>query len=542
MVLLIACVNVAHVKLAWALEREREVAVRLALGAAHGRLIRQFLTESLLISCSGGLLGIAVGYGTMAFLKASLAALPLNLAMLPILMPAEASIRLDWRVLIFATVLSLVCGIAFGLAPAVGTIRAAREGSIGVGRRASSTIVHRHLRGALIVAQVAIAFVLLANAGLLIRSFFKMRQADTGFNATNVLTAEIPVREHRFANAVQLRAFMHQVIANVQALPGVIDAAFSDGLPLQGAPSGTFVQVASRPVIERAQRPVADFRLVSPAYFRVLALRLRRGRALSELDRDDTPLVAVINETMARRYFGNEEPLGQHLLMDQPGFGAVYSGEASSFEIVGVIADERLTPFDDTREHPAVYVSNEQDARGFAGIVVRTALEPSRIEPGLRAAVAAVDKDQPVTHVKTLDQLKAESMIPDRLRAGLLGLFAAIALALSAIGIYGVIAYSVVQRTHEIGIRAALGARPANLVALVGGGGMALAVTGLFVGYVAALGVTRLLRSFLFGVESSDPITWIATVVVLAGVAAVACYIPARNAARVDPLDALRAE
>jgi predicted permease len=478
----------------------------------------------------------------MAFLRNTLAALPLNMAMLPILIPAEASVGLDSRVLLFAFVLSLVSGIAFGLARAAGTIRITRAASIGFGRRTSTTVSHRRLRGALIVAEVALAFVLLANAGLLIRSLIKMRQADTGFDAINVLTAEIPVKEHRFADAAQLHAFVHQVVANVRALPGVSDVAFTDGMPLQGAPTGTFVQIASRPVVDRAQRPVADFRLVSPSYFRALGLRLRRGRTLSDLDGENGPLVVVINETMARTYFANEDPVGQRLLMDRPGFGTVYSGEASAFEIVGVIADERLTPFDDKSEHAAVYVSNEQDSRGFAGIVVRASLEPSRMERGLRDAIAAVDKDQPVRDVKTIEQLKSEAMVPDRLRSVLLGLFAAIALALSAIGIYGVISYSVGQRTHEIGIRAALGASPANLMRLVVGSGMALAAIGLAVGCVAALGVTRLLRSFLFGVESSDPLTLIATVGVLTCVSALACYLPARHAAQVDPLDALRAE
>jgi putative ABC transport system permease protein len=220
----------------------------------------------------------------------------------------------------------------------------------------------------------------------------------------------------------------------------------------------------------------------------------------------------------------------------------VYSGEAASFEIVGVIADERLTPFDDKREHAAIYVSNEQDARGFAGVVVRTSLEPSSIQRGLQAAIAAVDKDQAVTDVKTLDQLKSDSMLPDRLRSTLIGVFAALALALSAVGIYGVIAYSVVQRTQEIGIRAALGATPANLVRLIVGGGLWLTGAGLGLGCVGSIGVNRLLSSFLFGVGSSDSVTLIVTAGVLTGVAIVACYIPARHATGIDPLTALRTE
>jgi putative ABC transport system permease protein len=542
MVLLIGCVNVANVMLARALSREREVAVRLALGAGRGRVIQQFLTESVLISVSGGVLGILVGYLTTAFLKVTLAALPLNLTILPVLIPAEASITLNIRVLLFATVLSVACGIAFGLAPALGTIRAAHRSTIGFGRTATTTVRNRRLRNALIVAEVALAFVLLANAGLLIRSFLNMRRADTGFEATAVLTAELPVSEHRFADATQLHTFMHQVIANVQAIPGISDVAFTDGMPMQGVPSGVFVQIASRPLVERVQRPLADLRLVSPSYFRALGLRLRRGRTLSEMDRDNTPLVAVVNETMARTLFGAEDPIGQRLLMDAPGFGALYSGDSARFDIVGVIADERTTSFDDAREHPVVYLSNAQDSRGFAGIIIRTSLDPSRLERSLRDAIARVDKDQVIESVKTIDQLKAESWAVDRLRSGLLGVFAAIALALAAIGIFGVISYSVVQRTHEIGIRAALGATPANLIALVVRGGMAWVACGLAVGAVAVFGTTRLLSSVLFGISPSDPVTLIATLSVLGAVAMLACYLPARRAAQLDPLNALRTE
>ena len=245
---------------------------------------------------------------------------------------------------------------------------------------------------------------------------------------------------------------------------------------------------------------------------------------------------------MARKFFGADDPIGQHLLMDAPGFGAMYSGDAATFDIVGVIADERMTRFSDTREHAVVYVSNEQDQRGFAGIVVRTSLDPSRMERSLRAAIARVDKGQVVESVKTIDELKAESWAVDRLRSGVLGIFAAIALALAAIGIFGVISYSVVQRTQEIGIRAALGATPASLVALMVSGGMARVAVGLAVGSIAAFGTTRLLSSVLFGVGPSDPVTLIATLGVLAAVAMLACYLPARRAARIDPLDALRAE
>jgi putative ABC transport system permease protein len=277
-VLLIACVNVASVMLAWALSRDREVAVRLALGAAPRRLIQQFLTESLLIATGGGLLGIAVGYATMAFLRATVATLPVNLGTLPILLPAEASIQLNWRVLSFALVASVACGVAFGLALAIGTLRATRVTVCATGPRTSAPGTHRRAGSALVVAQVALAFVLLTSAGLLIRSFLKMREAPTGFNASHVVAAQISGLAQRLTNDAQLHTFTREVIARLRALPSVNDAAFVDSLPMDGAPAGTFVQLASRPVIARAQRPVADFKIVGAGYFQVLQLQVRRGR------------------------------------------------------------------------------------------------------------------------------------------------------------------------------------------------------------------------------------------------------------------------
>ena len=542
LVLLIACVNVANVMLASGLARDREVGVRLALGAAPNRLIRQFLTASLLLSMAGGLLGIAVGHGSLVFLKGGLAVLPLNSSMLPVLIPAEAAIQLDWRVLSFAVGLSIACGVAVGLAPALGAMRAGRASSLGSGQRTSASVIHRRLRGALIVAQVALTFVLLTDAGLLLRSFLKMRQADPGFDGGHVVTATMSSSARRFATAAELHAFMREALARVRALPGVSDAAFVDTLPLQGAPRGTFVQRADRPILERAQRRAADSKVVGPSYFHVLGSSLRHGRFLSELDRGGAPLVTVINETMARTFFPDRDPVGERLLMDAPVVGMSHSGDSASFEIVGVIADEQLWPFSDRTRHAVVYVSNEQDPEGFGGIIVRTSLDPASFETTLRAVVAAVDKRLLVGQVKTVDQLKAESMNPDRVRSTLLGLFAAVALALSAIGIYGVIAYSVVLRTHEIGIRAALGASSVKLATLVAGQGLVLSLLGLLLGSLVALGVARFLQSLLFGVGTVDAITWSGAGVVVLAVAILAGIIPARAAARVDPLEALRAE
>jgi putative ABC transport system permease protein len=537
-VLLIACVNVANMKLAWALARDREVAVRLALGAEPRRLVRQFLTESLLISGVGGVLGIFVGGVAMTALRRILTALPASVANLPIVIPPDATVQLDVRVLAFAVTVSVACGVLFGLAPALTMLRSTRTALAG-GPRAGTPLTHRRVQRGLIVAQIALAFVLLANAGLLIRSLQRMGEADVGFEAAHVLTAQLGFSESHFATPDALRAFMHEAIARVRAIPGVGDAAFIDGMPMNGAPRGTFVQRADQPVVERAQRPVADLKIVGAGYFSVLGLHLRRGRTLSELDRASSPLVAVMNETMAHTYFGDANPVGQRLVMDAPR-GA--DGVTASYEVVGVIADERLTPFDDHQPHAVMYVSNEQDPQDFHGLIVRTSLDATRFRTAIVAAIADVDAGIAVSHITTVDQLISESMTPDRFRSTLLAVFAAVALLLSAIGIYGVVAYSVAQRTHEIGIRAALGATRAHLIELVVGQGAVLVAAGLAVGAVLALAVARLLRSLLFGVTTTDTATWSVTVSVVAVMALLASYIPARDAARVDPLEALRVD
>ena len=541
LVLLIACVNIANVLLAWALAREREIVLRLALGAAPTRLLRQFLTESLLLSTVGGGLGVVVGYGTMSLLRTILRALPATVGTLPILLPADVAVQLDGRVLSFAVGVSVLCGAVFGLAPALTTIHGMRA-TIASGARASATATHRRLRHGLIVAQVALAFLMLIGAGLLIRSFEKMRTADTGFNATNVLTVQLSRSERHFATPSQVRTFMREVVAGLRATPGIVDAAFVDGMPMNGAPRGTFFQRAADPLVERAQRPLADLKIVGPGYFHVLGLHVRRGRTLSEIDRDKSPLVAVINETLARMFFASGDPIGQRLLMDGPTTTSTNVAQTASYEIVGVIADERLTPFDDRRAHPVVYVSNEQNPRDFVGVIVRTSLDGQRLESAVRATVAAADRGVAATQVRTMDQWLSESMTPDRYRSVLFGALAAVAALLAAIGIYGVVSYSVAQRTREIGIRAALGATPGKLVRLVVSEGVTLAAIGLALGAAAAVGLTRILDAFLFGIERSDAITWLAAVTVLGSVAVVGCYIPARRAASVDPLVALRAE
>jgi putative ABC transport system permease protein len=532
MVLLIGCANLANLALARSTVREREVAIRASIGAGRGRLIRQFLTENVLLSLIGGVLGIVLGYALMAGLR---------MAIPPFSLPSEARITLDWRVLLFATAISVFTGILFGLAPAIHATRPDLAGSMKEGSRGASSGSAKHrLRSALVVTEVALAFLLLTGSGLLIRSFFEMQRVDTGFNSENVVTAGLPVSEKRFSNPDELNGYLRQVVSNVESLPGVRDVALTSALPMQGWGYGMPFQIAGKPIVDRANRKACFFKMVSSSYFKALGMQLNKGRGLSDRDGKGAPPVTVINETMARKYFANEQPIGRRILVQEIVPGKTALGPEIPWEIVGVVKDEKVGNLDDTNDNPGMYVSNEQSPVFYQALVVRAAMNPLQLERALNDAVHQINKDQALTDVKTLEQIKTESMASNRLQSLMLGVFAAVALLLSAIGIYGVISYSVVQRTHEIGIRAALGASASNVLGLVLKRGMLMAGIGLGLGLFGALGLTRLLATLLFGVGARDPITISGVVVILATVALVACYVPARRAAKVDPMICLR--
>ena len=534
MVLLIGCANLANLSLARGTARDREVSIRASLGAGRWRLMRQFLTENVLLSLCGGVVGIALGYAMMAGLK---------LAMPRYSLPSEAEIGMDAGVLLFAVALSIFTGILFGLAPAIRATRPNLAGSMKEGGRGASTGgTSRRIRSALVVTEVALAFVLLTGAGLLIRSFFAMQDSDPGFDPTNVLTAGLPIPDKRYPDPAQLNAYVRQVVQSIEALPGVRDVAVTSALPMQGWGYGMPFQIAGQTLVDRANRRACFFKMVSPSYFRTLGMKLRKGRTLNEHDVKGSLPVTVINETMARKYFPKEDPLGKRILIQEIVPGKTQLGDEIPWEVVGVVADELVSSPGDRDDNPGVYVSVSQSPVYGQALVVRAAMSAALLQQAIRRAVKAVNKDQPLTDMRTLEQIKSESMASNRLRSLLLAVFAAVAMLLSAIGIYGVISYSVVQRTHEIGIRAALGASTGNLLRLVLRNGMWMTAGGLALGVGGALGLTRLLNALLFGVGARDPVTIAAVAGVLALVALLACYIPARRAAQVDPMVALRYE
>jgi putative ABC transport system permease protein len=530
-ILLIGCANLANLTLARGTARERELAVRAALGAGRRRLIQQLLEENLVVAVAGGSLGLALGYGMMRGLKLLL---PQGY------LPSEADIGIDFNILIFTLAISILTAVLFGLAPALHATRVDLAASMKEGgRSATSGSGRARLRSALIVSEVALAFILLTGAGLLIGSFFRLQQVDTGFSSTNVITAGLPVPRTRFAQPAQLLEYMRQISERVGAVPGVRSVAFTNALPMEGWGDGMPFLIAGREMVDMAHRTSCFYKRVSASYFQTLQIPLMRGRTFTDQDRAGAPPVLVINESMSKRYFKGEDPIGKRILIQQLLYGQPGLGPEIAWEVVGIVGDEQTGDLGD-KKSPGIYVTYDQSPTNDVNMVVAQASDlPTST---INAAVHEVDKNQPLSDIRTLDQIKSETVANDRLQTMLLTTFAALALLLSAVGIYGVISYSVTQRTHELGIRAALGASQAGLLALVIRHGMTLAFTGLALGALGSLALTRLLSTLLFGISPRDPATLIAVGAILAVVAFAACYIPARRAAAIDPTIALRYE
>jgi putative ABC transport system permease protein len=511
MVLALGCVNLANLTLARASARSREQAVRVALGARRRHLVRQSLIESLIIAMTGGAGGLLVAYGTLAAMSAVLPSTGVFKVV-----PAETAIAIDGGVWLFLLSISLLSAVAFGVGPALSF------SAFSVARP------HRRLRRILVVSEVALAFVLATTAGLLIESLFLLQQQlASGVDATNVLTATVPMRP--FTDSTRLNTHVDRIGSAIQSLPGVREVAFAEGVPPEGSPFLRSFQIAGQREVDRARRPLCGFNTVTPTYFRALRLQVLLGRSLTERDRGDTSRVAVVNETFARTYFPGIQPIGQRLLMDSRSI----TGGDIAWEVVGVVEDEGLSPW--TRApQPLIYVTREQNASDQVMLVVRATSDVAAIQESIRKAVSAVDSNQAVADIGSLGQQMAQYVAPDRLRSQLLAAFAGMAVLLAAIGLYGVVAYLVIQRRREIAIRMALGASTADLVMLVLRDGMAMTAWGVALGVTATLLMGRVLASAIFGVQSFDLSTAVFVTVTLSLVALVACGAPARRAACVD--------
>lgn len=535
MVLLIACANLANLSLLRVAGREREIAIRVSLGAGRRALLRQFLTESLLVALVGGALGLLVGQLTMKALQ---------LTMPAGILPSEAVVDLDLRVLLFSFALALLTGAVIGLFPAWQAARPNLTNSLKQGGGGSSKgRAHARVRSGLVVAEIALAFGLLAGAGLLIRSLDKIGRVDPGFDSTNVLTFRLPTSDKRFPEPAGLNLYLRQVQDRLRELPGVADVGVTSALPMRGWGYGMPFQIADRPTVDRANRKSCFFKMVSPSYFSALRMRVKQGRALATGDRHGAPPVVVVNETMVKKHFEGVDPIGKRILVQEVVPGKTALGDEIPWEIVGVVANEAVGDLDDNLDNsPGMYVSHEQSPTYGQSVVLRGAMDTALLREAVKKAVHEFSPDQTLPDMKTLDVIKAESVGDTRYRATVFAVFAGISLLLSAIGIYGVISYSVTQRTREIGIRAALGASRGDIVRLVLRYGLTLTALGLALGVGAAFGLNRLLGSLLFGVSGHDPVTFVVVAVVLGAVALAACILPARRATKVSPLIALRCE
>jgi putative ABC transport system permease protein len=533
-VLLIACANVANLLLARAAARQREVAIRTALGAGRLRIIRQFLTESVMLSLIGGVLGLLLAvWGIDALLALISGSVP------PLL---TANIGLNARVLMFTLLISVLTGLLFGLAPALQVSRSNLNESLKEGMRGTTGSANsQRVRNILVGSEVALSLLLLVGAGLLIKSFLNLSRSDIGFDPDHVLTMRIALPDTRYKENEQVANFYQQVLQRVQQLPGVEAAGFTRGLPMNGGiESG--ITVEGQEITNVKDTVVAVNMTATPDYFRAMKIPLVSGRYFNEQDKTGSPPVVLIDEMLAARFFAGTDPIGKRLKM---------GGNDSQFpwmQIIGVVKHvAHYGPAETPRVEvyrPYFQLPQMPEARYPRSMVlaVRTTTDPASMTSTLRNAVLEIDKDQPVSSVQTMTEVVAAGIAPQRFAMWLLGLFAATALALAALGIYGVMAYSVTQRTHEIGVRMALGAQRSDVLKMVVKQGMKLALIGVGCGLVGAFGMTRLMSSLLFGVTATDPLTFGVVSIVLAIVAMLACYIPARRATKVDPMIALRYE
>ena len=526
LVLLVACVNVANLLLARANSRAREVAVRAAVGAGRARLIQQFLVESVVLGVAGGVAGLAVAYWAIRAL----------VALGPSRIPRLAEVGVDWRVLMFVVAVAVTTSVVFGLVPALATTGRSFARLVSTAGRGLVGEAGTRVRRTLVVAEMALAVILLVAAGLLMRSYQRISNVDPGFSPDHVLTFSIGLPESKYKTSAAAGGFVQAFVDGLAARPGVEAAAGVFGLPLDDnfSASSSFTRPGET---DSADSPSVGMRIVTPDYFKALRIPLRAGRLFDGHDDEAGAEVVVINEEAARRYWPGMNPIGQRLHL------GVRLAEARSGQktIVGVVGDVKWNGLDATPP-PEVYLPHKQHAVDSLTIVVRTAGEPTAFVPVARADLATLDRELPISAVRTMDEVVGRSIVERRFMMLLLGTFAAVAILLAAIGVYGVLAYIVSQRTQEIGVRLAIGASPADVVRLFLREGVALAAAGLLIGVVSALAAGRVLASLLFGVTTSDPLTFVGVTLALGIAALCASYLPARRAAAVDPMTALRTD
>ena len=530
LVLLIACANVANLLLARAVDRQKEIALRVALGAGRLRIVRQLIVESLVLAAIGGLAGLLVASWGVSLLTETAA----------IAVPRAQNVAMNWPVVLFAVGLSVATGLVFGLAPAVQAARQPiRESLNEEGRTGSGSVRHRRLRSTLVVIEFGLALVLLIGAGLLLRSFATLTRVATGFRTENLLVVNLPLSPQRYGDASARTTAIDRLVESVVALPDVRDAAVTTTLPMSGAGATIHFNRAASPPAGPDDYVMTGYRAVTPDYLATLGVPLLRGRMLSERDRQGAPLVVVINESMARQYFPDRDPLGERIQLGtepEPGF--------PTMEIVGIVGDVRQSFEAGSKAEMFVPYGQHPDPMltGMylnTALVARTAGDPMNVVSSVRAAIREIDPAQPLVNVRTMDQAVAGTVAQPRLQMTLLLLFASLAVTLAAVGVYGVMAYTVSQRTVEIGVRMAIGATPGQVVWMVVRQGAQLAALGMGLGLVAAMLAAGAIQSLLFQVRGLDPIAFAAAAVVLGLAALLASYIPARRAARISPLAAL---
>jgi len=524
-VLLIACANVANLLLARAAARQKEIAVRTALGASRWRIIRQLLTESVLLSVVGGAFGLLIGYwGVKALIS-------LNEDRIP----RTNEISLDWKVLLFTFGVSILTGVLFGIVPAIQTTKTDLHETLKEGGRSAAAAAKHWVRSVLVVAEIAMALAVLVGAGLLVKSFMRVQEINPGFNPQGLLTMGVSLPDFKYSEASQRANFYKQLINDVRSLPGVQSAGAVSVLPLSGQGSSGSFRIEGRDVPPGQSSPHGARWAATPDYFKTMGIPLVRGRYFEDRDTPDGKQVAIIDQALANKYWPNEDPVGKRIVFegtrDNPNWR----------EIVGIVGHVKHTDLEG-ESRAQYYIPHQQRAQGGMTLVVRTTGDPNALAATVRNAVGNLDKELPVFRIRTMDQFVADSMAQRRFALLLIGIFAGLALLLASIGLYGVMAYSVTQRTHELGLRMALGAQASDVLKLVVKQGMLLAGIGLGIGLVGAFFLSRLMKTLLFNVSATDPVIFAAIAATLAIVAFVACFFPARRATKVDPMVALRYE